>query len=44
MKAVVHDAYGEPDQVLEVRDVAMPAVAADDVLVGVRAGSVHPDV
>jgi len=44
MKAVVHDTYGEPGQVLEVRDLAMPAVADNDVLVRVRVASVHPDV
>jgi len=44
MKAVVHDAYGSPGEVLKVRDVAMPAVGDNDVLVRVRAASVHPDV
>jgi NADPH:quinone reductase-like Zn-dependent oxidoreductase len=44
MKAVVHETYGSPDQVLKVRDVAIPAVAAGDVLVRVRAASVHPDI
>jgi len=44
MKAVVHDTYGAPGQVLAVRDIAMPAVADNDVLVRVRAASVHPDV
>lgn len=44
MKAVVHDTYGPPGQVLGVRDIAMPAVADNDVLVRVRAASVHPDV
>ena len=44
MKAVVQDTYGLPDQVLEVRDIAMPAVGDNDVLVRVRAASVHPDV
>jgi NADPH:quinone reductase-like Zn-dependent oxidoreductase len=44
MKAVVQDAYGSPDLVLKVRDIPMPAVGAGDVLVRVRAASVHPDV
>jgi NADPH:quinone reductase-like Zn-dependent oxidoreductase len=44
MKAVVQDTYGLPGQVLEVRDIAMPAVADKDVLVRVRAASAHPDV
>src|SRR5262245_38826116 len=44
MKAVVHEAYGSADQVLKVRDVPVPAVGARDVLVRVRAASVHPDI
>jgi NADPH:quinone reductase-like Zn-dependent oxidoreductase len=44
MKAVVQDAYGSPDRVLQVRDVAMPVVGDTDVLVRVRAASVHPDI
>jgi NADPH:quinone reductase-like Zn-dependent oxidoreductase len=44
MKAVVHDTYGVPAQVLAVRDIPIPAVAGNDVLVRVRAASVHPDV
>ncbi|WP_049566848.1 NAD(P)-dependent alcohol dehydrogenase [Nonomuraea sp. SBT364] len=43
MKAVVQDAYGSPDA-LEVREIGRPAVADDDVLIRVRAASVHPDV
>jgi NADPH:quinone reductase-like Zn-dependent oxidoreductase len=43
MKAVVHDRYGSPD-LLEVREVDPPVVADDEVLVRVRAASVHPDV
>lgn len=44
MKAVIHERYGPPDEVLEVGEVPMPAVGADDVLVRVRAASVHPDI
>ncbi len=43
MKAIVQDKYGAPDD-LELRDVDTPAVGDDDVLVRVRAASVHPDV
>ncbi len=43
MKAVVQAQYGSPDT-LELRDVPQPSVGADDVLVRVRAASVHPDV
>ncbi|WP_219512564.1 NAD(P)-dependent alcohol dehydrogenase [Nonomuraea ceibae] len=43
MKAVVQRAYGSPD-LLEVREVDRPAAGDDEVLVRVRAASVHPDV
>ena len=43
MKAIVQEAYGSPD-LLRVRDVPTPAVGEHDVLVRVRAASVHPDV
>jgi NADPH:quinone reductase-like Zn-dependent oxidoreductase len=43
MKAVVQDRYGSADA-LEIRDVAQPVVGDDEVLVRVRAASVHPDV
>jgi NADPH:quinone reductase-like Zn-dependent oxidoreductase len=41
MKAVVHRRYGPPD-VLEYTEVGRPIVGDGDVLVGVRAASVHP--
>ena len=41
MKAVVQRRYGPPE-VLEYTDVEPPAVGDGDVLVGVRAASVHP--
>jgi NADPH:quinone reductase-like Zn-dependent oxidoreductase len=43
VKAVVQRAYGDAG-VLEVRDVAVPRLAEDEVLVRVRAASVHADV
>jgi NADPH:quinone reductase-like Zn-dependent oxidoreductase len=44
MKAVVQNRYGSPDAVLELCDIPMPAIGDNDVLVRVRAASVHPDV
>lgn len=44
MRAVVQHAYGEPSAVLEVQEIDPPAVGDDQVLVRVRAASVHPDV
>jgi NADPH:quinone reductase-like Zn-dependent oxidoreductase len=44
MRAVVQDRYGPVDEVLHLREVPVPEVAADEVLVRVRASSVHPDV
>ena len=41
MKAIVYRCYGSPD-ILEFRDVAKPAPAADEVLVKVRSASVNP--
>jgi len=43
MKAIVQEKYGSPDD-LELREVDKPAVGNDEVLVRVRAASVHPDV
>ncbi len=43
MKAVVQTRYGAPDN-LEVRDLPTPRPAHDEVLIRVRAASVHPDV
>ena len=40
MKAIVQTRYGSPD-VLQLRDVAGPAVADDQVLVGVQAAAVN---
>jgi len=44
MKAIVHPRYGEPQDVLELREIDRPEVGDDEVLVRVRATSVHADV
>lgn len=44
MKAVIQAKYGSPDDVLRLREIDMPVVGADDVLVRVRAASVHADI
>jgi NADPH:quinone reductase-like Zn-dependent oxidoreductase len=41
VKAVRFDRYGPPE-VLELRDVDLPAVGDDEVLVRVRAASANP--
>ncbi len=43
MKAIVQDRYGSAD-VLKLQDIDKPVVEDDEVLVRVRAASVHPDV
>ena len=43
MKAIVQERYGSPD-VLELREIDRPNVEDDEVLVRVRAASVHADV
>ena len=43
MRAIVQDGYGSVDR-LRLREVPRPAPAADEVLIRVRAASVHPDV
>ncbi len=43
MKAIVQERYGSSDD-LELREVEKPVAGADDVLVRVRAASLHPDV
>ena len=43
MKAIVQDRYGAAD-VLELREIDRPVAEEDDVLVRVRAASVHADV
>ena len=41
MKAIVHERYGMPD-VLELRDVELPEIADDQVLLRVHASSANP--
>ncbi len=43
MKAIVQDRYGSAD-VLKLQDIDKPVAKDDEVLVRVRAASVHPDV
>ena len=43
MKAIVQDRYGSTD-VLELQEIERPTAKDDEVLVRVRATSVHPDV
>lgn len=43
MKAIVQDRYGSPD-VLELRDIDRPEIAADEVLIRVHAAGVGRDV
>lgn len=42
MRAMVYDRYGEPDEVLEMRQVPVPVVGDDEVLVKVHAVAVNP--
>src|SRR3954470_24285594 len=44
MKAIVHRAYGSAEQVLDLRDIDVPTPRSGEVLVSVRAASLHPDV
>jgi NADPH:quinone reductase-like Zn-dependent oxidoreductase len=41
MKAITQDHYGKPADALELRDIDTPAVGDGDVLVRVRAASIH---
>ncbi|MBF9127803.1 NAD(P)-dependent alcohol dehydrogenase [Plantactinospora sp. S1510] len=43
MKAIAHDVYG-PADLLELRDLDMPSIGDDEVLVEVRAAGVDPGV
>ena len=44
MQAIVQDRYGPFEEVLRLEEVDRPQVADDEVLIRVRAASVHPDV
>jgi NADPH:quinone reductase-like Zn-dependent oxidoreductase len=44
MRAIVQSKYGPLHDVLELREIPKPVVEDDEVLVRVRAASVHPDV
>ena len=44
MKAVFQDRYGLPHNVLQLREIEKPVVRDNEVLVRVRAASIHPDV
>ena len=44
MKAIVQSRYGEPAEVLSLAEVARPVPGANEVLIEVRAASMHPDV
>jgi NADPH:quinone reductase-like Zn-dependent oxidoreductase len=44
MQAVIQHAYGPPESVLSVEHVEKPVPKDDEVLVRVRAASMHPDV
>jgi NADPH:quinone reductase-like Zn-dependent oxidoreductase len=44
LKAIVQDRYGPPADVLRLEDVDEPTMKDDEVLVRVRAASLHPDV
>jgi NADPH:quinone reductase-like Zn-dependent oxidoreductase len=41
MKAIIHNTYGSPEDVLEFQEVKKPTVGDDDVLVAVHAAGVH---
>ena len=43
MRAIIREAYGSPDAVLELRDIDKPAITDDEVLVDVHAAAVAGD-
>jgi NADPH:quinone reductase-like Zn-dependent oxidoreductase len=44
MKAVIQEAYGQPAEVLKVVEIEKPTPKRGEVLLRVRAASVHPDI
>ncbi|MDH3730165.1 MAG: NAD(P)-dependent alcohol dehydrogenase [Acidimicrobiia bacterium] len=41
MRAVVHDEFGPPQEVLELRDISKPSIKDDEVLIRVRAAAAN---
>ena len=41
MKAIVQDKFGQPEDVLEIKEIDRPVIGEDDVLVRVYAASIH---
>lgn len=44
MKAIIQESYGSPKEVLHLREVDVPVVGDDEVLVRVHSASVHADI
>ena len=44
MKAIIQKKYGSPDKVLALQEMTQPTIGDNEVLVKVKAASVHPDV
>lgn len=44
MRAIVQHGYGRPEEVFELAEIDKPSPGPDEVLVRVRAASMHPDV
>jgi 8-oxo-dGTP diphosphatase len=44
MRAIVQSKYGAPSEVLRLAEIPQPAIAEDELLVRVRAASVHADI
>lgn len=44
MKAIIQNRYGLPGEVLQLQEIDKPSIKDDEVLVRVRAASVHADV
>lgn len=44
MKAITQECYGPPDRVLRLAEIDRPEAGPGEVLIRVRAASVHPDV
>lgn len=44
MKAIIQDKFGAPDKVLQLREISRPTVDDNEVLIRVRAASMHADI